>query len=64
MVKSKQILVMVDPSLYEKVKAKSDETGIPYSEIVRRALLNWVTTGEVPPKSPDKPKGGKHKTTK
>ncbi len=61
MVKSKQMLVMVEPELYEKVKRKSRETGIPYSEVVRRALELWLETGELP-KSPKTVERGKHKT--
>ncbi len=59
MVKSKQMLVMVEPEFYERVKQKSQETGVPYAEVVRRALEVWLETGELP--KPPERKEGKRK---
>lgn len=46
--KTETITVRLDPDLYQRVIAKSEETAVNYSEIVRRALENWVATGTVP----------------
>ena len=49
MAKARKLTVLVDDDLYRKIKAKSDETGVPFSVVARRALENWVVTGEMPP---------------
>jgi hypothetical protein len=53
MTKSKMLTVMVEPEFQERVRRKTEETGIPYSEVLRRALEVWLETGELPklPKS-------------
>ena len=60
MVKSKAIPVLVETEFHEQLKRKSKETGVPLSEVARRAWEVWLVTGELP-KLPEK-KGGKHKT--
>lgn len=45
---TQKMMVTVNDNLYAAVKVKVNETGIPYSVIVRRALENWVITGIVP----------------
>jgi uncharacterized protein (DUF111 family) len=59
MVKSKAIPILVEPEFHELLKRKSKETGVPLSEVARRAWKVWIETGELP-KLPQK--GGKHKT--
>lgn len=61
MTKSKVITVKLDSGLHEQLKRKSEETGVPYSEVIRRALVVWIQTGELP-RLPVR-KGGKYKTT-
>ena len=58
--KTKLIAIKLSPELHSQIKRKSEETGVPYSEVVRRALEVWVETGELP-KSPKttKPKRSK-----
>lgn len=46
--KTQSITVRLDPDLYQRVIEKSEETAVNYSEVVRRALENWVATGIVP----------------
>jgi hypothetical protein len=48
MAKTRKLTILVDDDLYDEIKAKSDETGIPFSVIARRALERWVVTGETP----------------
>jgi len=57
MVKTKLLTTLVEPELYERIKRKSEETGVPYSEVIRRALEAWVVTGELA----IVPKQSKHK---
>jgi hypothetical protein len=52
MAKIRKLTILVDEDLYGKIKDKSDETGVPFSVIARRALENWVARGEVPPGTP------------
>jgi hypothetical protein len=52
MAKTRKLTILVDDDLYGKVKAKSDETGIPFSVVARRALEKWVVMGEIPPVIP------------
>ena len=60
MKKSRLITVKVEPELYNQIKNQSKETGVPYSQVVRRALEVWIVTG-VLPKLPSQ-KGDKRKT--
>jgi hypothetical protein len=60
MTKDKSIQVLVESDFREQLKRKSEETGVPLSEVARRAWKVWIETGELP-KLPEK-KGGKHKT--
>lgn len=46
--KDVNVIVRVPTELYLAMKEKTDETGIAYSFVVRRALENWVATGTVP----------------
>ncbi len=46
--KEKRLTVRVDDLFYQQVIDKSKETGIPYSEVLRRSLEVWLTTGEMP----------------
>ncbi len=57
--KTKILSIKVEPEFHERLKLRSEETGIPYSEVVRRALELWLTTGEMPKLLQQK--GGKHK---
>ena len=59
MTKTKLLNILVEPDFHERIKRKSEETGVPLSEVVRRSLEVWLETGELP-KLPEK-KGGKHK---
>ena len=52
--KTKRIVVMVTPELYEKLRRKSEETGVPVAEAARRAFEEWVETGKIKPKKPAK----------
>lgn len=52
MAKTHKLTILVNEDLYSKIKDKSDETGVPFSVVARRALENWVMTGEMPPVSP------------
>ncbi len=56
--KTAKIAIMVEPAFRDAVNRKSEEMGIPYSEVVRRALETWLETGEMPTK-PQAQKGGK-----
>ena len=49
MARTHKLTILVDDDLYRKIKDKSDETGVPFSVVARRALENWVMTGEMPP---------------
>ena len=43
--------------LHIAAKIKAAQTGVPMAEICRRALENWVKTGEEPPRiTEEKPK--------
>ncbi len=55
MVKSKTIPVVVEPEFHEQLKRKSEETGVPVSEVARRAWRVWLITGELP-KLPEQPR--------
>jgi predicted DNA binding CopG/RHH family protein len=46
--KTKLIAIHISPELHSQIKSKTEETGTPYSEVVRRALEVWVATGEMP----------------
>lgn len=48
MVKTARFLIPVEADFHQQVKAKSAETGVPVSEVVRRALEAWLITGELP----------------
>jgi hypothetical protein len=53
--KTKRIVVLVTPDLYERLRRKSEETGVPVAEPARRALETWALTGEMmKPKKPTK----------
>jgi uncharacterized protein (DUF111 family) len=58
MAKTKMAAVMVEPEFHEQLKRKSEETGVPFSEVARRAWEVWLKTGELPklPKSPKRSK--------
>ena len=62
MTKTTMVAVMVEPDFREKLRRKSKETGVPFSEVARRAWEIWLETGELP-KLPDKPERGKRKKT-
>ena len=51
MAKTTMVAVMVEPDFREQLRFKSEETGIPFSEVARRAWEIWLETGELP-KSP------------
>jgi len=57
--KTKLIAIKLSPELHRRIKSKTKETGVPYSEVVRRALETWVETGELP-KSPKSAKQKRH----
>ena len=57
-IKIKIISVRLPYGLYQAVIAKSEETAVNYSEVVRRALENWVATGILPPRVAGKPDEG------
>ena len=48
MAKTKMAAVMVEPEFHEQLKRKSEETGVPFSEVARRAWEIWLKTGELP----------------
>ncbi len=48
MTKTKMMVVMVAPELYERIRRKSEETAVPYAEVARRAWELWLITGELP----------------
>ncbi len=48
MAKTKVLNILVEPEFQERIRRKSKETGIPYSEVVRRALEVWLETDELP----------------
>jgi len=47
-----KVALSLQTELVAEAREKSRETGIPVSQIVQRALANWVETGEVPPPLP------------
>ena len=57
-IKTESITIRLTPVLYQAVIAKSEETAVNYSEVVRRALENWVATGILPPRVAGKPDEG------
>lgn len=59
MAKTKMAAVMVEPEFHERLIQKSKETGVPYSEVARRAWEVWLTTGELPKLPEQKPKRSK-----
>ena len=48
MAKTKMAAVMVEPEFREQLRRKSRETGVPFSEVARRAWELWLKTGELP----------------
>ena len=48
MAKTRKLTVLVDDELYQQIKDKSEETGIPFSVVARRALERWVKADEMP----------------
>lgn len=68
MTKDKMLTALVEPDFQKRVKAKSAEIGVPYSEVIRRALEAWLITGEMPivptESKPTKAKGVKRSKTK
>lgn len=56
MPKTVKITVAIEPEFLDAVNKKVEETGIPYSKIVRRALQLWVENGELPKKGERKTK--------
>lgn len=40
--KSKRVNFLVRPSIYEKVRAKCDETGVSMNDAVNQLLEKWV----------------------
>ena len=61
MAKTTMVAVMVEPEFREQLRRKTKESGIPFSEVARRAWEVWLQTGELP-KLPEKAGGRKHKT--
>lgn len=49
-----KVAMSLQTELVAAAREKSRETGIPVSQIVQRALANWVETGEVPPPLPER----------
>ena len=49
MLKSKALLIKVEPEFLERVNAKVTETGVPYAVVVRRAVEHWLATGDLSP---------------
>ncbi len=48
MTKTTMVAVMVEPEFREQLRQKSKETGVPFSEVARRAWEIWLTTGKMP----------------
>ena len=48
MAKTTMVAVMVEPDFREQLRRKSEETGVPFSEVARRAWEIWLETGELP----------------
>ena len=46
--KTKSVNVLLEPEFHEGLLRKSRETGVPYSEVARRAWEVWILTGELP----------------
>jgi hypothetical protein len=63
-VKDRLITVKVESAFWDRLNAKSIETGIPYAVVVRRALETWVNTGEIQPAQAPSPKAPKAKPAK
>jgi len=61
MPKSDIINVKIEPEFHKQLRRKTEETGIPYSVVIRRALEVWLVTGELP-KLPEKAERKKRKT--
>ena len=47
-----KMTLSVPPELVELARQKSLESGIAISEVLQRALAQWVETGEAPPPLP------------
>jgi len=45
---SKQLVIQVDPDLLARLKAKKKETGCPVTEMVRRALMVYLSLTPAP----------------
>ncbi len=50
----KRLNVWLPKDLHHAAKVKAADTGISMAEICRRALTNWVKTGEMPPNTQEK----------
>jgi hypothetical protein len=60
MAKTTMVAVMVEPEFREQLRRKTKESGIPFSEVARRAWEVWLQTGELP-KLPERAERGKRK---
>lgn len=58
MAKTQNLVVKIDHDMQEALRRKSQETGVPVSEVVRRALEVWLETGELPKLPESRQKGG------
>jgi predicted HicB family RNase H-like nuclease len=48
--KDKKLTILVPEELHRAAKIKAAETGTPIAEICRKALAEWIGTGDPQPK--------------
>jgi hypothetical protein len=48
MIKEAKLTVMIEPEFRRAVQKKASETGVPYAIVVRRALMWWLWSNELP----------------